>query len=345
MKPTQTLRAALFSALIIAPFAQAGDTTEPKSIRIVGASTMASPVRIVKASNMASPVHDWINHDSISGTVMIQHDGEVEAGPSTFLGVETSKVSATLGKQLGLDRGIGLVIARVIPETGAAEVLEKHDILVKFEDQLAISPDQLGVLVRSKEPGAKVALTIFRGGKEQIVSVELREGKAKTITLKMGGMFPASMDAGMLRQKFQHLGEDISREEVEELMGSIRGGSGADVMVFSGSTSPVVRMMNVRRGNVVFSDDEGTTKLLSGDGGTRLIVMDQNDEVIFDGPVDTEEQRANLDEAVQGRLEKVEDLRAMEMKVDHDFEIEDNVHVTVPHASMLEVKRHIEIIN
>lgn len=345
MKPTQTLRAVLFSALTIAPFSQAGDTTEPKSIRMVGASTIAAPVRVVKASNMAAPVHEWISHDSISGTVMIQHDGEHLTGPSTFLGVETSKVGATLGKQLGLDRGIGLVVARVIPETGAAEVLEKHDILVKFEDQLAVSPDQLGILVRSKEPGTKVALTIIRGGKELVVNAELQERKAKTITLKTDGMLHGSLDADILRQKFGHLGEDISREEVEELMGSLSGGGGADVMVFSGSTSPVVRMMNVRRGNVVFSDDEGTTKLLSGDGGTRLIVMDQNDEVLFDGLVDTEEQRAKLGESIQARLEKVEDLQAMEMKVDHDFEIEDDVHVTVPHASMLGVKRHIEIIN
>ena len=61
--------------------------------------------------------------------------GEEATGPVTFLGVQTSKVEAALGAQLGLSRGIGLVVNMVVPGGPVDGVLEKHNVLVKFDDQ------------------------------------------------------------------------------------------------------------------------------------------------------------------------------------------------------------------
>ena len=257
-------------------------------------------------------------------------------GPRTFLGVETTNVGSTLGKQLGLTRGVGLVVARVVPDTAAAAVLEKHDILVKFEDQLMVSSNQLGVLVQAKEPGAKVELTIVRGGKERVVVAELGEKKAKTVTIRHGAMALDSM--GKMSSHAGISRSDLSREEIEGLLGKLGGKAGGLFLSENDQGGPVVRMMNINRGSVVFSDDEGTVKLIADEGPKRLIVIDHDSKTLFEGPVGTDEQRKNLSEDIKARLLKVESLESLQMSTDSDFEINEDVHVTVPHASVTRVK-------
>ncbi len=272
---------------------------------------------IIHSSDHAAPVHEWVHSDSKTMTFKLEGDAEGES--RTFLGVETTRVGATLGKQLGLDRGVGLVVARVLPDSGATEVLEKHDLLVKFEDQLLVSSDQLGVLVQSKDPGTEVELTVMRGGQQQIVTAILGEKKSRSVVIKHGNMtLPSS--------------SKISREEIEGLFGEMKGEGKGLFIKRHGGDGASIKVMNINRGTVVFTDDDGTVKLISDDDSKRLIVLDEDDNELFDGPVDTDEQRDALSEALQTRLDKVESIRAMEMS-DGDFEVEEDVQVLVPHAS------------
>ena len=103
-------------------------------------------------------------------------------------------------------------------------------------------------------------------------------------------------------------------------------------------------MMNINRGSVVFSDDEGTVKLISDEGPKQLIVIDGDSQTIFEGPVGTAEERENLSDEIKARLLKVESLESLQMSTDSNFEIHDDVHVTVPHASVQRVKKHVEMI-
>ncbi len=335
MKTKSSLHCAALGLLTFATAAglSAGDQTTKSGMRVLTHGDHAVSVHEFK------PAGDFFHH----------HVSEDIAGPYTFLGVETTKVGATLGAQLGLDRGIGLVVARVVPDTGAAEVMEKHDVLVKFEDQLLVSPDQLGVLIRSKEPGTLIDFTIMRGGQEQVVSAELKERKkAKTITFHSTHDLLGDGDINKIRNRVKQLGKDISREEVDQLIGTLRADDEGNVMVWSSDEdSPVVRMLNINRGNVVFTDDEGTVKLMTNDGAKRLVVIDAEDNTLFDGPVETEEQRDDLTDVVKDRLEKVENIETIEMRMTtgEDFEIDDDIHVIVPHASHdVQVKR-VELLD
>lgn len=302
-------------------------------------------MRVMVTSDEASRVHEWVQADDEGHHAFVfHHEGDdADLGPRTFLGVETTTVGSTLGKQLGLTRGVGLVVARVVPETGAAKVLEKHDIIVKFEDQLMVSSNQLGVLVQTKEPGAEVKLTIVREGKEQVVMATLGEKKAKTITIKHSSVVPKlhgamSNPSGVTRS-------NLSQGEIEGLLGKLKGKSGGLFISEDDAGGPVVRMMNINRGSVVFSDDEGTVKLIADEGPKRLIVIDGDSKTLFEGPVSTEAQREKLSEEIKARLLKVESLESLQMSTDSDFEIEEDVHVTVPHASLHGGVKRIEIID
>ncbi|MDB4474312.1 PDZ domain-containing protein [Opitutaceae bacterium] len=298
-------------------------------------------MRVIVASDKASSVHEWVPADKGDGHSIAFHMDEADLGPHTFLGVETTNVGSTLGKQLGLTRGVGLVVARVVPDTGAAKVLEKHDIIVKFEDQLLVSSNQLGVLVQTKEPGAEVELTIVREGKEQVVVATLGEKKAKTITIKHGSVVPGSHGTMSIPSGLGH--SDLSRKDIEGLLGKLGGEGGSLFFSEDDEGGPVVRMMNINRGSVVFSDDEGTVKLIADEGPKRLIVIDGDSKTIFSGPVATAEEREKLSEEIKARLLKVESIESLQMSTDGDFEIEEDVHVTVPHASIHRVKPHVDL--
>ena len=107
----------------------------------------------------------------------------VTAGPArkvkvAYLGVVTTPVSSTLGRHLRLPEGTGLVIDFVAEGTAAKKAgFRQHDILTRLDDQILVNTPQLAVLVRLKEPGGKVALTLIREGKERQVTAELGEAE------------------------------------------------------------------------------------------------------------------------------------------------------------------------
>ncbi len=285
----------------------ADEEGESKNVRVFVTSDAEAPADVKHTS------HVVVNYSS---------DDDEPAEPYAFLGVETARVSTTLREQLGLPRGIGLVVQRVVKETAAAAVLQKHDILTKMGDQLLVSSDQLGVLVRSNDPGTEVELTFLRGGKEQTATVKLGERKphrAHVMELHAPDVemheFHGRMDE--LQEKLKDLHGNISPEEVKRLVESLKMEreemkNGHGFRWRSEGDGAVVRMMNLSRGNVVFSDDDGVVELISGEGAKRLTVKDAKGTVLFEGPVGTEAERAALSEAVKARLQKVENIQMVE---------------------------------
>src|SRR5690606_552210 len=100
--------------------------------------------------------------------------------------VQTEPVGAALQSQLGLPAGTGLAVSMLVPDSAAAMVLQPHDILLKFDDQMLVNMDQLSVLVRNRKPGDKVKLTYLRAGKEATATVTLGEHEMpKRISMRL----------------------------------------------------------------------------------------------------------------------------------------------------------------
>src|SRR5882672_9790292 len=94
--------------------------------------------------------------------------------PAIFLGVETSQVPTVVSEQLGLSKGLGLVVEYVVPASPAAAAgIQQNDILKMLNDQILIEPSQLRKLLQTFSDGADVTLTILRKGQEQKVTVKL----------------------------------------------------------------------------------------------------------------------------------------------------------------------------
>src|SRR6516225_5839115 len=103
--------------------------------------------------------------------------GHHEKGPKvpvTFLGVETSQVPDVVSEQLGLAKGLGLVVEYVEPNSPAAAAgIQQNDILKMLNDQILIEPSQLRKLLQTFSEGADVTLTILRKGQEQKLTAKL----------------------------------------------------------------------------------------------------------------------------------------------------------------------------
>ena len=258
-------------------------------------------------------------------------DVTVKAGPDdgktekvAFLGVETSPVGETLAVQLGLARDTGLVVNRLVKDSPAGAVLQEHDILTKLDDQILIDARQLSVLVRSRKAGDEVQLTVLRGGKENKFKVKLVEREMPV--RQVFGFNLGELPGGA---RFFDLGGQpgmpgLQREELNDvfrLIGRERGNWVASprVHVLRRAGGQGSTILDLTKGNFVFSDEEGSVELNAAAGKRELTVKNAKGDVLFQGPVNTEEERKQLPADVLARINKIEKFD-LSVETGEDFE-------------------------
>jgi hypothetical protein len=95
----------------------------------------------------------------------------------TFIGVGMgSPVSDEVRAQLPIQPGEGISVSHVKAESPAAQAgIEQHDILVRLDDQILVTPDQFKTLVKMRKPGEVLKIGFFRKGERKEVNVTLSE--------------------------------------------------------------------------------------------------------------------------------------------------------------------------
>lgn len=90
------------------------------------------------------------------------------------LGVSMAQIDAQMARYYGLPTDAGVYVANVYDGTGAADGgLQRGDIITAFDGQSVTSPSDLQLMVRQKNPGDTVEVTVNRDGQEQTLSVTL----------------------------------------------------------------------------------------------------------------------------------------------------------------------------
>ncbi len=251
-------------------------------------------------------------------------EGPPEMETVTFLGVQTEPLGSTLSTQLGVAKGTGLVVVSVVPESAAMGVLQEHDILLKFNDQVLVNMEQLSVLVRGNKKGDKVKLTYLRAGKENKASVTLGEHEVpKRMSMhfnhRLGPDFAPVME---LYGKELGLVEEGKNDADQLLWMMDLGKKGGRETVIDAEMDDDRRIsisVNTGNGKVELNDDEGSLELIKKDGKKELIAKDAKGEVIFTGPINTPDERAALAPELLQRLEKIEGMREFQFRTDEDF--------------------------
>jgi hypothetical protein len=223
------------------------------------------------------------------GTVQVQivpAAPAAEKAKAAWLGATTSPATETLAQQLKLAKGTGLVVGAIEPHSAAASAgLRTHDVLVKLDDQLLTTPDHLAVLVATKKPGDKVDLTILREGTSEKVAVTLGEKPADA----------AGPDNAAAPLLVPGGAQGMAQIQVLHNGAVVMGGGGR-------STSVATR-----------SDGEHTLTLTTTDGDRRLVAKDAAGKTLFDGPVNTEEERKAVPPEIAPKLQAMVQQRGPRM--------------------------------
>jgi hypothetical protein len=216
---------------------------------------------------------------------------------------------------MGLPRGFGVVVDYVVPNGPAAAAgLQPSDIIRMLNDQQIINPSQLGKLVRSFAEGTSVDLTLLRKGKEMKVSVKLGKKDVPAGRGPFGFEQEWNFD-DLDKMKFDFKAPDMTavREAVarakdqamrarDEAQRAVRG---LRIVTTDDGLTKSTRI-DLGKATITFSDDQGELKMESVDGRKMLTAKDAQGNVLYQGPIDTAEDRAKLPANVRQRFEKLE---------------------------------------
>ncbi|HEX5243869.1 MAG TPA: PDZ domain-containing protein, partial [Tepidisphaeraceae bacterium] len=254
-------------------------------------SYAADPVQSDDARPSEPPVQQLIPDSVHAFRMLVQQERRLEKDlrpwteetvKGAYLGVNATEAPPVLRHQLGLPEGMGLVVEFVAPKSPAEEAgIKQYDVLQKLEDQRLVNPEQLAVLVRSFKPGEEIKLTLWR------------EGKQMTLTAKLAEHELAPLDAFNLDRIPWSL-----REPIAPRPPLMRPGMPGDVPL----ARPQKRNLD---STVTWLDGDHSYTVSSHDGHQTLVVKDRDDHVLFDGPIDTQQQRDKLPSDLREKLDRM----------------------------------------
>jgi hypothetical protein len=243
-------------------------------------------------------------------------------------------VPPPLAAQLGLTEGFGLLVAEVLPESPAATAgLQKFDVLKLLNDQQLVDPAQLAALVRGAGKDKEISLTVIRKAQEQKISAKVGE---RVLPMHAGfgpgeGHGPAGLERFHdMQERFHQRGEEMRQkgdemrhhmEEMrhrqgggpddgapraaitpEEMLREARPGGGSQIQVVSDSG---VTTLEGAKSRLRLKDKDGEIEVVGENGSRTLTARDPQGNVVFTGPVDTEEQRKAVPEAFRSKLDEI----------------------------------------
>jgi serine protease Do len=269
--------------------------------------------------------------------------------PMTFLGVETSQVPDVVSEQLGLAKGLGLVVEYIVPNSPAASAgIQQNDILKMLNDQILIEPSQLRKLLQTFSEGTEVTLTILRKGQEQKITVKLtKKEMPQRHSLMPGGNHDLHWDfdeTGDLGEQMQELKEQLKEQLGDAQRGMIRGAvmkaheaarrarddarrAAREIRILSNDNGALRgTKIDLGKAQIVFCDGKGEMKLQNVNGKKLLTAKDPQGKLLFSGPVETKEELDKVPGDVRERYEGLQqnDWPAVAPRVDADNGDEDD---------------------
>ena len=244
----------------------------------------------------------------------------------TFLGVSSSTLPARMSEQLNLPPNIYLSVDQVSPESPASEAgLEIYDVILQLNDQILVNSPQLKALVRMKKPGDNVELKILRKGKPQTLQVTLSEidkpfeKRIPHIGFKGLGTLPSdlfSQNFDLLSPNLNSSIRELLKEHGLSQVPQVLDPTKSDSIELdlnnpihgSQITPPNVKSFSFssQQNHIIISDDEGTIEFTLKDGKKYLKATDADGNTVFDGRVDTDQQRKKLPKNIREKLQKID---------------------------------------
>ena len=161
-----------------------GALVNTKGLLVGITSAILSPSGAYAGNSFAIPV-------SIVKKVIddLKEFGEVQRA---IIGVNIKDVESEDADKQKLSEVRGVLVTNIIPKGSADEAgMKENDVIVKFDGQTVNSVSELQEQVGKHRPGDKATVSYLRGGKENTVSLIMKNvaGNTNVVTVGMGGEF------------------------------------------------------------------------------------------------------------------------------------------------------------
>ena len=234
-----------------------------------------------------------------------ENKGEVvekEIKKTGFLGVKTEQLSEALAAQLNIKHGI--VIQEVVEGTPAAKAgLKKFDVIKSIDGKGLDHNIELVEAVQKKKEGDKVSLEIVRAGKTQKMDIVLGGApKAmKDVPDFEDDGFPAipkdmlkgNPNAKQIQDMIKRIQKDMKKMQGRlQIMPPAAGGN---------------LRMQIRGGfnsSITMNDGEHNITVKTNDKGKTAKVTDKEGNVIYEGPINTDEEMKRVPADVRAKLKR-----------------------------------------
>ena len=228
--------------------------------------------------------------------------------PQPFLGVVTRVLDPSLSAQLGFTPGLGLIVEEILPESPAAKAgLERLDVIKQINDQLVSNPGHLAALVRHFGKDAEVTVLALRKGQEQKIAVKIGEHLSPEPPPDRAGIFGEMRGGeGDLRRgpRVPQDGPEPRRPRPStDILREVGPGGPPEVQLQQDQTSTT---WSTSQAKVMLKDQNGEIEVRSENGKRTLTAKNAKGETVFDGPIDTEEQRKTVPAEFRKMLDQVE---------------------------------------
>lgn len=249
---------------------------------------------VVTAGMLTMPVWDAIGfavEPAVKPRAHLQSVAEIagQHASAQGVGVTLSRATAVLRRQLGLERGAGLVADSVKPGSAAARAgFLQHDVLVRLDDQILVLPEQFDALLESARPDDALACTVLRGGRE--------------VVIPLGTPIPADHQAVETRRP-------RSAQPAARPAGGLRPTASALAIVAPTPRlpGPPGGMRRLGDETLVRNDPDFEIRLSRG-ADTWLSVTDAAGRIVFQGGIDAAEDRSRVPAAIRDRVADMENL-------------------------------------
>ena len=237
---------------------------------------------------------------------------------TAFLGIVSGEVPEYLAEHLDLGKGGGIIVRSMAPDSPAIQSgIAVNDVITMVAGNPVGSQEDLSNQITAHKPGEIVSLSIIHKGKPTKIDVTLGTRPANIVmedALSVDDMnletLPKEM-ADHIRKAIGgldlKLGGDANsvppqmEDAIRELHKRMMGGNSPQEPrpQASGNTQ------SQSSATLKMKDNDGSIEVKSKDGAKEVTVRDQQDNVVWSGPWDSEADQAAAPDSVRARMENL----------------------------------------
>lgn len=235
-----------------------------------------------------------------------------------YLGVILDPVPEILAGHLRLEPGEGVVVAELVGGGPAEEAgIKVSDVITRVSGRKVGSAADVRAAVEGLKAGDEIKVRAIHAGKERELSVALG---AAPQSMPGGGFEPNV--GGLEREAWEGLPErhaDLIREAMERNLKAFeelerRAGDSGNIQRdllrrlrrgFQGLEAESIGGMRAES-SIRLLDEQGSIEMKSRDGHKEARVFDNEGNLLWEGPYDTEQDRAAVPDDIRQRLDRVD---------------------------------------